>query len=218
MYVHDLIDNLVPSVAGNWVIRGYGDTVAAALSVVTITFDVAVTATPGDVVTNVAELSANGRPLSAETTFEVQRPEMAWQKEIWISDAGPFTPADSPFRALLTTDTVTITDRVWVTYTSGITFSLAEEWSEALTLSQFDMTGGSFAAGTGMATWDVEGRLPSTWYVLTKTFDVISGTWTAGAITESLTVEHALPQLEDIVLQFRQFRFEIFLPIALKND
>jgi uncharacterized repeat protein (TIGR01451 family) len=210
-----LVDDL--GLPGNWMIRGYGQS-SAASSAISITFNVTVTAAIGDVVTNVAELYANGRNLSAETTFEVQRPEVAWEKEIWISSDGPYAPADSPFRGLLTTDTVTIVDRVWVTYTSGITFSLAEEWGESLTLTQFDMTGGSFTADTGMATWDVGGGMPSTWYVLTKTIELISGTWTAGAITESLTVEHALPQPEDIVLQFRRFRFEIYLPLALKND
>jgi hypothetical protein len=142
----------------------------------------------------------------------------AWHKRIWISGDGPFLPADSPFRGLLTTDTVTIVDRVWVTHTNNVTFSLVERWSESLRLDDVTISGGSLAMGVNEVTWDVTAGAPSVWHVLTKTFGVVSGSWMADAITESLTVEHALLQPQDIVLQFRHSRFEIYLPIALKND
>jgi len=210
-----LVDSL--GLPGNWLIRAYGQS-SAASSAVNITFNVTVTAAMGDVVTNVVDLDANGFQLRDTATFRVPRPTAAWQKEIWISGDGPFAPADSPFRALLTTDTVTIVDRVWVTHTANVTFSLGEEWSASLRLDGITPSGGNLSMGNHQVTWDVAAGLPSAWHVLTKTFGVAGGNWLADAITESLTVEGALPQPDDILLQFRHFRFGIYLPIALKND
>lgn len=67
--IYNLIDDF--GLGGNWIIRGYGETVSFMPEVITITFDATVTAAPGEEVTNVVELVYDGDPFSAETTFRV---------------------------------------------------------------------------------------------------------------------------------------------------
>jgi hypothetical protein len=67
--LYNLIDDF--GLAGNWVIRGYGETVSFMPEVITITFDATVTAGPTEEVTNVADLVYDGDAFSAETTFRV---------------------------------------------------------------------------------------------------------------------------------------------------
>lgn len=67
--IYNLIDDF--GLGGNWVIRGYGETISFMPEVITITFDVTVTAGLGEEVANVANLVYNGDAFSAETTFRV---------------------------------------------------------------------------------------------------------------------------------------------------
>ena len=69
-------------------------------------------------------------------------------------------------------------------------------------------------------TWHVTDVAPDTWYAITKTFTVLSGTWKSGLITESLWVAGAGAQLADRVLTFQQgteARFFVYLSLILRN-
>jgi len=61
------IDSL--GLPGNWTVRGYGEVIAAPPPVITITFNVTVTAAPVGGVTNVANMTWDGIPLQSAHTF-----------------------------------------------------------------------------------------------------------------------------------------------------
>jgi subtilisin family serine protease len=139
-------------------------------------------------------------------------PDPLWDKQVHVNGV----PADAVPIVVVPGDTVEIVDRVWVTYTANITFTLVETWTESLELEDWISDAGSVAAVANTLTWDVEDVVPNAWYAITKTFHVLSGPWDADTITESLWVEHAVPQLPDRVLQFSHLAPDIGVaPAAL---
>jgi uncharacterized repeat protein (TIGR01451 family) len=178
-------------------------------------------ASDGDQITNTAVITDHawmtGYPVAA-TVLVRPGPEPDWQKQIWISAEGPFAPGD-PLPRIALTDTVRIVDRVNVTHTSAITFSLLEEWSASLALVDIESWGGSYYQETGRSvTWEVAQGTPGTWYVLTKTFEVVNGTWKVDAITETLQIEGAVRQPRPIGLELRHDgEYEVMLPLMMKH-
>ena len=171
----------------------------AAPTVVTITFQVTVTAGAGDVVTNTADLNYDGVPLSAKTTFEVPRPEWAWDKEVSINGQ---VVTGTNF-TVVASDSVQIVDSVWITYPVEISYiTLTEEWDDSLALQSWQAGSGSAVSSTKVLTWSVMPAPAGTWLVLTKTFHVEEGQWTVDRLTETLAVEGADPQPSPIVLSF----------------
>jgi uncharacterized repeat protein (TIGR01451 family) len=147
---------------------------------------------------------------SASATLTVERPVPMWEKMVYVNDAlaGTF-PVD-----VAAGDTIEIVDMVWITSTKDVTFNLMEEWSDSLELLSYGVRGlpGGTAIlpdygtvvlpATGAMTVTVTDG-PSDWgYVITKTFNVLAGTWETNTITESLWVEDAYPQFDDVVLEF----------------
>jgi uncharacterized repeat protein (TIGR01451 family) len=176
--------------------------------------------------TNTAVIEYGTSSLDRSASFSQARD---WTKEIWISDDGPFAPADSPFFGLMVTDTVTIVDMVKITDTGNITFSLVEEWSESLDLVNYSvyalpghtlvLPGSAVLPGTGVLTWTISDS-PSDWtYVISKTFEVTEGYWVMDSIVESLTYEGVPVQPADIVLEFYHAPVDryIYLPLIMRN-
>jgi hypothetical protein len=134
----------------------------------------------------------------------VSLPEPAWEKEVWVNGllrtawpfAGPITVVPS--------DTVDIVERVRITYTNDVTFTLNEEWSDSLELAAVHVSAGLVNwSPAGPADWIAGSVPPDTWHVLTKTFHVTSTGWLYDYVTETLTVEGADPQLDDRVVTFQ---------------
>ena len=183
------------------------DAVAAEPTVITITFDVTVTADPGDLVTNIADLSYDGALLSAETTCDVPRPEAAWTKLVYVNDE-MVSNIGNPI-TIVPSDTIVIVDQVDVVYGADISFELLEEWDDSLELVGYELPPGSLqmpgidvVTDASSLTWTVT-DMPADWtYVITKTFNVVEGEWDVDLLTETLTVEYASLQLNPIVLTF----------------
>ena len=137
----------------------------------------------------------------------LQGPQTAWEKEVYVNDAliGTF-PA-----TVVAGDTVEIVDRVWITHTAPVTFTLVETWTESLDLVDWTSGTGSVVATANSLTWEATDVAPDTWHVLTKTFHVLTGTWGTDVITESLWVENADPQPDDWVIQFNYCHYGVTL-------
>jgi uncharacterized repeat protein (TIGR01451 family) len=207
--------------AGSGVINWNGSIPARALVPVRFQAQVSSAAKDGDRITNTAVITDHawmtGYPVAA-TILVRPGPEPDWQKQIWISTEGPYTPGDTLPRITLT-DTIQIADWVNVSHTGEITFSLVEEWSASLALIDVENLGGSYGQGTGRTmSWQVVEGMPGTWYALTKTFQVVNGNWTMDAITETLWVENTIPQPRPIYLEFRHAgEYELLLPLVIKH-
>jgi len=108
----------------------------------------------------------------------------AW--EVWLNGALVPTGASLTVEA---GDTVEIVDRVWITNTRNLTFTLGTAWTESLALSGWLSSTGEAVATTGWLDWEVEDAEPNTWHVLTKTFEVLPGLWVTDTISETLDVD-----------------------------
>jgi uncharacterized repeat protein (TIGR01451 family) len=112
-------------------------------------------------------------------------PGVAWQKQVWLNGV-PVSPGDVTVQA---GDVVEIEDRVWITNTAGLEFTLVTTWTESLSLTGSVAGSGQAEETAGGLIWDVDPAPPNTWHVLTKTFDVLPGVWTTDVVTEDLEVE-----------------------------
>jgi hypothetical protein len=127
--------------------------------------------------------------------------------------------------------TIEIVDRVQITHTDNVTFTLVEAWGESLQVTDYALRilpdgtlvmpdsalfpGLDIVTSTGVISWEITG-LPWEWsYVFTKTFGVTEGSWTRDTITESLWVEDADPQLDDMTLVFLHQQ-KIYLPLVTR--
>ncbi len=156
---------------------------------------------------------------SAPVTLTVASARPLWEKKVSVNG---IPISGTVYYGLNLTDTIQVVDRVMVTHTTPVTFSLVEAWSASLTLTHVITDGGSLDWGTGMIAWNVAGGVADTWYAITKTFEVLSGTWDVDYITETLTVSNTVPQLDPVVLKFSHAGpttgYELYLPLVLKNQ
>jgi uncharacterized repeat protein (TIGR01451 family) len=122
-----------------------------------------------------------------------------WEKSVWINgQAQAVVAGPHPVRP---GDSLVVVDRVGDTFSETFTATLSESWdAAALALVSSQAGAGSVAAADGSLTWNLRDVPPNTTYVLTKTFQVQSGTWTASSLLESLAVEGAAAQLPDIAV------------------
>jgi hypothetical protein len=188
---------------------------------------------PSEELVNTAEIAYGTSILYRDASFALDKD---WTKEIWISGEGPFGPEDSPFDSVMPNDSITIVDMVQVGYQSNVTLTLTEEWNENLEMTDYALQvlpGGTlFLPGsallpglevvtdTGMIALEVT-DMPWEWtYVLTKTYEATGGTLKlgdVGYITETLWVEDASPQLDDVVLEFSPWTQYAYLPLVMRN-
>jgi len=140
-----------------------------------------------------------------------------WEKLVYVNDT--FTE-DMPI-TVVSSDTVQVVDRMWITSTANVTFTVVETWTGSLDLTDWaSYTGRVITIGNTLS-WDVGNVAPNTWYAITTTFYVISGTWTYDYITETLWAENAHPQLDDRVLIFQhgtEYNFKAYLPVVQKQN
>ncbi|MDY7079861.1 MAG: S8 family serine peptidase [Chloroflexota bacterium] len=177
-------------------------------------FDWGVTLTPGKsatlnktfqvtgagTITISEELAPEGvAPYSRTVTLLSSSSEPAWEKQVYVNGV----PTDTFPVTVFVSDTVQIVDRVWVTYTGAVAFTLVETWTPSLELTgSVAFSAGGVTSGSNWLTWEAPGVASNTWHVLTKTFHVTGSLWTTGLVTETLWVEGADPQPDDRVLTF----------------
>jgi len=191
----------------------------------------------GDTITNTVVHTTDNpgsKEASTDAVSTVQGPVPNWAKAVLINDE-VYGPAQSPY-TVVPEDTVTIVDTVKIDYSDNITFTLTEEWSESFELVDYELAAlpggtlllpldGTLMPPSGVFTDDGSLTLrvynmPSEWtYVLTKTFSILEGDWETDVITESLWVEHADTQLDDVVLVFEHAveEYMIYLPLVMRN-
>jgi PKD repeat protein len=150
-------------------------------------------------------------------------PEPAWDKQVCIN--GVLTDAASI--TVVPSDTVEIVDRVWITATRAVSFTLVETWTASLGLVHW-------AGDTGSVTtivtttartlaWNVVSDAPNTWHAITRTFGVLTGTWDTDILTGSLRVEDADLPPETWILHFTHLDpnhpsgHSVFLPLILRS-
>ncbi|MCP4537559.1 MAG: carboxypeptidase regulatory-like domain-containing protein [Chloroflexi bacterium] len=157
------------------------------------------------------------------------RPQPAWTKTVYVDGV----PVIDLSNIIIAPDsTIEIVDRVQITHTDSVTFTLVEKWTESLEMIDYALhilPGGTLLlpgspgfpgldviTATGVVTWEIAG-LPWGWnYVLSKTFGVVEGVWTRDTITESLWVEDADPQLDDVKLYLLHEQ-KIYLPLVTRS-
>jgi hypothetical protein len=91
-YLYDVIDNVSATLAGNWIIRGYGETIRP--EVITVTFNVTVTAESG-YVTNEADLNYEGDSFMADSMLMVVAPPdvmFTSNSPVTLGEMAVFTP------------------------------------------------------------------------------------------------------------------------------
>jgi hypothetical protein len=159
--------------------------------------------------TNTAYVMTGDRMCPISDTVNVVGALPTWDKEIWIEGNGPFLPADGPF-PVLDGDAVVVVDRVSVSDTNPITYTLLEEWTASLGLVGYDMDFGSVYTAPGSLEWSVTAGMPSTWYVLTKTFEVNGEAGWVDFLTETLSVEGGpVPEMQVV---------EFYVPFMLDKQ
>jgi len=160
---------------------------------VTVTVDIPITAIPG--VSDETTVLVTGTISSVATdtivlTTTASPPDRYWDKQVTVNG----DPVALVGVTMITpTSVVQIVDRVWITYTPNVTFTLWETWTNSLTLNNLVSTTGSITKALNSMTWVVTDVVPGL-YVLTKTFDVEVGTYGTESITELLSVDYTAPQ------------------------
>ncbi len=142
-------------------------------------------------------LRVEGLPLQLPeriVQFKFPRPQAVWIKTVRVNaaapqqwNAGQFTVSDG--------DTLAIVDRLWITHTSGVSFTLGESWGAGLALQGQAYDAGVVVTGTGTLTWRGTGEPASVWHTLTTTLRVSGTAWLYESISETLNVEDAATQL-----------------------
>jgi uncharacterized repeat protein (TIGR01451 family) len=131
-------------------------------------------------------------------------PQPAWEKVVAVNGDIISTTSIPVVAGAM----IEIVDRVWVTHTGNVTFTLVETWSPSLDLTDWASNTAQATistatqATTKAVTWHAADVTANTWHILTKTYRVLAGTWTTDHITEHLGVEDAAVQLADRVVTF----------------
>jgi hypothetical protein len=126
--------------------------------------------------------------------FEQPRAQPLWDKTVRVN-AGPPQPWNARQFTVQDGDTLTIVDRVWVTHTDSVTFTLAQAWGAGLVLQGQAYDTGTVVTSTGALTWHGSGEQANQWHTLTTTLRVNGAAWLYESITETLTVADAATQL-----------------------
>jgi M6 family metalloprotease-like protein len=124
---------------------------------------------------------------------------------------------------VVSSDTVAIVDRVWITSTASVTFTMVESWTRSLDLTDWTSHAGSVVTTGDTLSWNVNNAASKTWHTITTTFQIVSTASTYGTITESLWVEDIHPQPGDRVSVFRygakqDSKAYVYLPVIQVQD
>jgi parallel beta-helix repeat protein len=132
-------------------------------------------------------------------------PDVAWEKRIRVGN-GAFQAWNSGPFTVVPDELVTIVERVWITGSGGISFTLGEAWTSALEWESYDATIGNVAQVSRTAVWSAPTATVNAWHVLTKTLRAVASPDYAGTLTETLTAAGLPLQLPERILHFQQPR------------
>ncbi len=148
-----------------------------------------------------------------------------WEKRVYVNDV---LDIGHPVR-IASGDVVRIVDRIEITHTDQVTFTLVEDWTEPLVLVDYAVAAsppdgtailpGQVITSDSAITWTVAG-LPGDWsYVITKTFDVGDGRWYYGYGTDKLWLGEgtAVPPFSERVVRFIGTSFDTYLPFVTRG-
>ncbi len=145
-------------------------------------------ATSGTFTVTLTVTNSWGTDQATQTVTVLDLPYATWQRYKYVN--GVLTDTTTVYVA--DTDQLQIVDRIWVTYTYGVTFTLAESWSPFLALTDVERDVGEVAQGDGSLTWRAMDVVPQTSYAVTMTFSVLTGTWETAVLTAYLNVARSL--------------------------
>jgi hypothetical protein len=186
-----------------------GDVGVVGPSAVTVTFDVTVTARPGEVVTNAVTLDDGATVIEETQTFQVPAPrDYTWEKDVIVNGAAY---GGEPIEV---GDEIQVVDRVLIDYEGWAASVLTETWDGSLELIDLDSNGGTVVPAPGALVWEGMGS-DSAWLVLTKTFGVRDVSGRKKIITETLTVESFAPEVR--TLDFSWKDHHLYLPVVIKR-
>jgi hypothetical protein len=137
--------------------------------------------------------------------FQVPPPDMVWEKTLDVNAGPSMSWEGGPFPAA-PGDTVTVVDRVWVTGTEAVSFTVRETWSLSLLWDSYSTSSGSVSQDGSAAAWSVSEAVPNTWHVFTKSWGVVAAPAFADTVTETLTVEGAPYQLAERFIEIEHPR------------
>jgi fibronectin-binding autotransporter adhesin len=120
-------------------------------------------------------------------------PQLDWEKTVRVN-GGLLQPWDSGPFAVSPGDAVTVVDRVGITHTGDVPFTVAQRWGPGLSLDEWSNDGGAVTPGDDALTWEGIGGAGRGWQTLTTTWQVAGTTWLYESVTETLTAEGVSPQ------------------------
>jgi hypothetical protein len=138
--------------------------------------------------------------------------EPAWDKEVWIEGV-MYSPGAYPL-PVPPGGTVDVVDRVQVSGALAITYTLAAEWSNSLSLVSFQLDTGVVASTPDTLEWIVAGGTPDAWHTLTRTFAMTTVIGMVDSLTDTLTVE-GRPDQNVMVTAFRP-GYRLYLAVMFR--
>ncbi len=168
--------------------------VGAGSSSTLLNFDPSGCSSVAAVVTNQSQTAVNPSSCTARSyTLSTAEsapaiPTTQWEKLVYVNGA-PIADLAAPI-PVRPADRVHIVDRVNITFTGAVSFTLLEEWSDSLTLTPpVTLTAGQVSSSTNWLNWTATNVPTRTWHTLTKTFQINTGSEGVDIITETLITD-----------------------------
>jgi len=201
-------------------------------SVITITFDVKVTGAVGEIIRNRASLDWQIDHTTDAHDVHIVPDDLdsVWEQSVYVNGK------TKTGRSIIVTtdDVIQVVDRLWISDTDRITFTLAEAWTPALKLLTQTVTalpggtlllpGGTLAfpndllTASHASTWTVTGG-PAEWtYAHTKTFVLTSDVWGVEHVIATLALEDRYRPHAPAVIRFLSgVKAQCYLPLLIRD-
>ena len=143
-------------------------------------------------------------------------PAASWAQTVFVN--GVEYMDTQLISGITSSDVISVVDRVVVTSTGGITFSLRYGWTESLVLTdtKTSQSGSSGPVGVvsslsqGISEWVVQDGTSGASHTIVRTFTVAPGTKSVGRLSERLVVEGISKQLPDVGFTFQPMMYWYF--------
>jgi parallel beta-helix repeat protein len=144
-------------------------------------------------------------------------PQLDWEKTVRIN-GGLLQPWDSGPFAVSPGDAVTVVDRVGITHTADVPFTVAQAWGPGLSLDEWSNDGGTVTPGDDVLTWEGIGGAGRGWQTLTTTWQVAGTTWLYESATETLTAEGVSPPPQPQTVRLLNLRGPSSCTVHINDD
>jgi hypothetical protein len=134
----------------------------------------------------------------------------AWEKEVW-NQGVMVQPTGEPI-LVLPDGTVDVVDHVQVSGDPTLTFTMRGEWSDGLSLLNYQVDAGTVTTEIGTLVWNLNNGLADTWYTITRTMAISTTYGTSLLVSDTLTVAgRPGPVLMEVALQAG---YRVYLPLV----